>query len=274
MDPRLSVLVLVIGLGAAAYPTLAAEPAPPQLRAYTIEVVAVPCTLVADGVCIAYNGVVPGPTLEVNLGDTIEITLVNRIAETLPARTPENAALVERLSAAPVSWHVHGTAVAPDMDGVAAHPGTNLVASVAEPGGSFTYRTRAAYAGPWHYHDHVLGLDGDEGVERGLFGGLVVRSGAALRPDAVVDLHTLNDGPRGGWANLSAATTDSFELLVVGLEDFIWSVELKDPSGAVVGTVVSAPGLSESILVEDAQPGAYTWRMTGAGTKTGRVVIS
>lgn len=229
-----------------------------------------PCALTDDGVCLAYNGQVPGPTLDVNLGDTLEITLVNRIAETLPPGTP--AELAAHLSAAAVSWHVHGTALATTSDGVAAHPGTELVSSVAEPGGSYTYHARAAFAGPWHYHDHVLGMDGDEGVARGLFGGLVVRTGGAVRPDLVVDLHMLNDGARGGFGNASIG--DDIEILVVGLEDVIWTVEVKDPSGAVVQTVVVGPGMSESVLVEDAVAGKYTWRATGAGTKRGEVVVS
>ena len=271
MDRRLAAALLVAAFAAAAYPTLAAPPGLPTTRDITLEVTALPCTLVADGVCLAYNGRIPGPTLDVNLGDTLRVTLVNRIAETLPPGAPAH------LAAASVSWHVHGTALAASMDGVAAHPGTQLAESVAPPGGSFTYTVRAAYAGAWHFHDHVLGPDGKEGVERGLFGGLIVRSGAAVRPDLVVDLHMLNAGPRVSAANVTDADGDGrreLELLVVGLGDIVWNVELRAPGGEVLGAVVAGPGLSGSILVEDAEVGAYAWRATGAGTKTGKVIVS
>lgn len=274
MDARLLAALVLVGLAAAAYPTLGAPPGVPQERAFTLEVTAVPCADQGDGVCLAYNGQIPGPTLDVNLGDTLVITLVNRIPETIGALT-DDAALVARLSAAPVSWHVHGTAVPNDMDGIDAHEGTNLVRSVAEPSRSFTYRTRAAFAGAWHYHDHVMGFDGAEGVERGLYGGLLVRSGAELRPDHVLDLHLLDEGANGGHdANWTVEAGSSFELLVVGLENIFWTVELRDPSGALLGTTQTGPGLSARFLVEDAQPGAYVWRAVGLGIKTGKVVVS
>lgn len=274
MDARLLAALVLVGLAAAAYPTLGAPPGVPQERAFTLEVTAVPCPQQDDGVCLAYNGQVPGPTLDINVGDTLVITLVNRIPETIGAIT-DDAALVTRLSAAPVSWHVHGTAVPNEMDGIDAHAGTNLVRSVAEPSQTFTYRTRAAFAGAWHYHDHVLGFDGAEGVDRGLYGGLLVRNGAELRPDATLDLHLLDEGANGGrGADATVAAGSSFEILVVGLENILWTVELRAPDGSLVGTTQTGPGLSSRFLVEDAQPGEYAWRAVGLGIKTGKVVVS
>ena len=268
MDQRLLVATLVLGLAAAAYPSLGSAPAGPQVRAFTFEVTAFSCPF-DDGVCLAYNAVVPGPLIDANLGDTLVITLVNRIAATLPEGAPGHLATVD------VSWHVHGTAVPANMDGVSAHEGTQLIESVAKPGGSFTYTTRAAFAGTWHYHDHVIGLDGDEGGHRGLYGSLVVRNGAEPVPDTVLDLHMLDDGANGGRGlNAAVAAGSSFDLVVVGLENILWQVTLTDPSNAIVGTVEAAPGISERIHVDNAVAGTYSWRATGFGTKTGQVVVS
>lgn len=259
--PAFVTIALVVGLGAAAYPALSAEPAPPQLRAFTLEVTAYACP--QEIVCLAYNGVTPGPLLDVNLGDTIQVTLVNRIAQTLPPGAPAH------LATARVSWHVHGTAVSIENDGVGD--------SSAPPGGSFTYTTRAAFAGSWHYHDHVIGTDGDEGTDRGLYGGLIVRTAGEPRPDAVVDLHMLDEGANGGRGldvALDLDGTPSFEMLVVGLENIPWRVTLKDPAGSTVGSADASPGLSGRIRVPDADLGTYRWSATGLGTKSGTVVVS
>lgn len=278
MALRLAALVALLALAAWASPSLGAPPGPPQERAFTLEVTAASCPHKTQGewLCLAYNGQIPGPSLDVNLGDTVQVTLVNRIADTVGA-TNASAATKARLAGAAVSWHVHGTAVPAEMDGIDSHAGTNLVRSVAEPGGSFTYRTRAAFAGAWHYHDHVLGFDGAEGAARGLYGGLLVRNGAELRPDHTLDLHLLDAGANGGrglHATLAADADPSFELLVVGLGNIVWNVELRDPAGALVADTRIGPGMSERILVADAQVGAYTWRAVGLGIKTGEVVVS
>lgn len=257
--PVLALLALLIA--GAATTTLGAPPGPPQTREYAWDVTAVPCAA-GDGVCLAYDGQIPGPMLDVNLGDTVRITLVNRIAETV-ANATEDEALRARLSAAPVSFHVHGTSISAAMDGVAAHPGTQLVESVAAPGGSFTYEFRAAFAGAWHYHDHVLGADGSEGTARGLFGGLIVRSGAEPRPDVVLDLRVHDDGVNAGFGVQQDAVVragDDVDLLVAGLGNRIWTVTIEAPDGATVARLTMAPGLSERVVLRDVAAGAYVWR--------------
>lgn len=259
MDRRVLLLGLVLGLASAAYPALSAPPGPPAVRYYDWDVTATPCGLTDDGVCLAYDGRVPGPTLDVNVGDTLVINLTNRIAETLPAGADASLAIAR------VSWHVHGMSVTLDNDGVGL--------SSAAPGETFQYTARAAFAGDWHYHDHVIGLDGDEGARRGLYGGLIVRSGAEPRADHVFDLHFLDAGANGGRGlNGSVPAGDSFEILVVGLENLPWSVKLKDPAGAQVAAVDTWPGLSERIRVDVAQPGTYAWAARGA--QRGEVIVS
>lgn len=274
MERRLAPLVLVALLLAGTSSTLGAPPGPPQERAFTLDVTALPCPH-GDGVCLAYGGTVPGPTLDINLGDRVALTLVNRIPETVAALDAP-AELKARLAAASVSFHVHGTSLPLSSDGVDAHEGTQLVASVAPPGGSYTYRFRAAFAGTWHYHDHVLGLDGAEGAARGLYGGLVVRGGAEPRADRLLDLHLLDDGPNGGRGlDATSPAGGSFEIVVVGLQNLFWDVELRDPEGARVGAATVGPGMSERLRVDVAQPGAYTWTATwGFEPHAGTVVVS
>lgn len=269
MDPRSSALLLVLGLAAAAYPTMGAPFGPPATREVDLTVTALRC---GGDVCLAYNGQIPGPLIDVNAGDRLVVRLRNQIASTIAAAT-DNATLLASLSAASVSWHVHGTALSAAEDGVASHPGTKLVESVAPPGGSFTYHTRLPFNGSWHYHDHVLGADGGEGVHRGLYGGLVVRSGAELRADAVFDVHLLDD-TSATRRNLSAqvARGSSFELLLVGLENLVWSnVQLRHNGTTVLDSLSLGPGMSERMRVDQALDGVYTVR--GFGQNVARIEV-
>lgn len=280
MDTRWSVLLLVLGLATAAYPTLGAPFGPPATRAIELTVTALRCDdgdadPVADDVCLAYNGQIPGPLLDVNAGDRLVVTLRNEIASTIAAATSDTA-LIARLSTVDVSWHVHGTALSASEDGVASHAGTQLVASVAPPGGSFTYHTRLAFNGSWHYHDHVLGADGAEGIHRGLYGGLIVRSGAEPRADAVLDVHLLDDTDADTRnVSMRVARNTSFEVLIVGLEDLIWSnVQLRhNATGSTpLDTVTVGPGMSDRMRIENALPGVYTVR--GFGQVVGRIEVT
>ncbi len=274
---RLDTVILIVILAALGTGAIGAPPAGPTMREMTWTVTAVTCPS-GDGVCLSYHdGAVPGPTLDVNLGDVVVLHVVNDIPRTLAALGPgpEDA----WLSDASVSFHVHGTALAADKDGIDAHAGTAIVASIARPSESFTYRFRAVFPGTWHYHDHVLGPDGDEGARRGLFGTLIVRSGAEPRADHVLDLHMLDAGANAGAPVQGApiAAGASFEVAVVGLGNQVWRVELEDPNGGLVGTTTVGPGMSSRLRVDVAQPGTYTWVAIGEPVPefhTGTVVVS
>lgn len=252
--PAIALLVLAT---LSATTTFGAPPAAPTTRTFEWDVVALPCageSAPEDGVCLGYAGQVPGPTLDVNLGDTMVVTLRNRIAQTLPASA--DAAL----GASAVSFHVHGTAISAAQDGVMAHEGTQLVESVAHPDGSFTYAFRAAFVGAWHYHDHVMGADGSEGTKRGLFGSLVVRNGAERRPDVVVDLHAHDAGVNLGFpVGPSPTAGDDVEVSVVVLGSYVWTLALLEPDGDVAWERTMGPGESFRVpYVAQAQP--HAWR--------------
>lgn len=115
---------------------------------------------------------IPGPTIEMVEGECLRITLVNRTDRR-------------------VSAHAHGVDYSQDSDG------TPLTRSCVRPGESRDYLWRAhepqtrpdgtirpGSAGYWHYHDHCMGTHhGTVGINRGLFGALIVRRPGEPVPD-------------------------------------------------------------------------------------------
>jgi FtsP/CotA-like multicopper oxidase with cupredoxin domain len=95
----------------------------------------------------AYNGKVPGPTIEANVGDMLVVHPTNALPE-------------------PTSIHWHGLRVPADMDG------TELVQNPIPPGATFEYRFALPDAGTFWYHPHT---NETEQLEKGLHGALVVR---------------------------------------------------------------------------------------------------
>jgi FtsP/CotA-like multicopper oxidase with cupredoxin domain len=102
-----------------------------------------------------FNGMVPGPTIEGRVGDTLVVRLTNRLPE-------------------PTSIHWHGLRVPADMDG------TQLVQNPVQPGQSFEYRFVLPDAGTFWYHPHH---NEPEQLERGLYAALVVRGSDEPRLD-------------------------------------------------------------------------------------------
>jgi FtsP/CotA-like multicopper oxidase with cupredoxin domain len=94
-----------------------------------------------------YNGQVPGPTIEADVGDTLVVELTNALPE-------------------PTSIHWHGLRVPADMDG------TELVQQPIQPGDTFEYRFVVPDAGTFWYHPHT---NETVQLERGLYGALIVR---------------------------------------------------------------------------------------------------
>ena len=91
---------------------------------------------------MGFNGSIPGPLIEAEVGDTIRARLANNLAE-------------------PTTIHWHGLRVPAAMDGTAS------VQPVVEPGESFDYEFTVPDAGTFWYHSHV---NETEQLERGLYG--------------------------------------------------------------------------------------------------------
>jgi suppressor of ftsI len=98
----------------------------------------------------AYNGAVPGPTLELQEGDDVVI----RFRNDLPEET---------------TVHWHGLHLPFDADGSPFHP--------VAPGATYEYRftVRPGSAGTYWYHPHPHHRTGLQ-VARGLYGGVIVRA--------------------------------------------------------------------------------------------------
>ena len=95
-----------------------------------------------------YDGVSPGPMIEAERGDELEVVFTNRLD-------------------VPTTMHWHGIRNLNEMDGV-----PDLTQAAVEPGGSFTYRFPLRDSGAFWYHAHNKGW---EQLARGLYGPLVVR---------------------------------------------------------------------------------------------------
>lgn len=259
----------------------AVEPAETSddVREITVDVAAVPCpegydNEADDDVCLAYDGIIPGPTWVFEAGQRVELTLRHDVTDTVDA-TGADAELADTLAEARYTLHRHGVSTAACEDGVARPQGTQICDSTVGPPGSqapagtVTYEFEAGFPGGWHYHDHALGLDagvttgpvlGAEAEHRGLFGTFLVLEDGAEEPARVFDLHLLDAGPNGGLGlDAQAPAGERFDLLLAGLGDQRWNVELEAPDGDLVGEHELGPGLSRPITVHDAEPGTYEW---------------
>lgn len=103
-----------------------------------------------------YNGQVPGPVIEANVGDVLEVHLENSLPE-------------------PTTIHWHGIRLLAAMDG------TDMVQHPIPPGESFTYRFALPDASTFWYHPHS---NEPVQMERGLYGAIVVRGPNEPRLDA------------------------------------------------------------------------------------------
>jgi FtsP/CotA-like multicopper oxidase with cupredoxin domain len=124
----------------------------------------------------AYNGMVPGPQLRAEVGDTVRIILNNELPE-------------------PTTIHSHGLFVPPDMDGVPV-----ISQPAVMPGETFTYEYTLRNAGSHMYHSHFMA---EHQVPMGLLGAFVVTDpNPTDEPASDVDYAMiLNDGPLGFTIN-------------------------------------------------------------------------
>jgi uncharacterized cupredoxin-like copper-binding protein len=202
---------------------------------------------------MAYNGMVPGPRLDVNLGDKVEIILNNELPE-------------------PTTLHLHGMTVPNDMDGV---PVINQEAIL--PGDSFTYKFTVRNVGSNMYHSHFNAV---AQVPKGLLGAFIVHE-----PDEVaVDqdyVMILNDGPLGFTLNgksfpatepIVAAKGDlvrirymneGLQIHPMHLHGMPQKVIAKDghplENPYMADTVLVGPGERYDVLVEATELGAWAY---------------
>ena len=95
----------------------------------------------------AYNGSVPGPTIQANVGDTVIVHFTNNLPE-------------------PTTVHWHGVETPAKMDG------SHISQLTVQPGATFDYQFEVHRAALNWYHPHVRTFDQ---VEKGLQGALLVK---------------------------------------------------------------------------------------------------
>jgi len=115
----------------------------------------------------AYNGSIPGPTLEAHEGDKVIIHFHNNLPETS-------------------TIHWHGLHIPADMDGSPLHP--------VPPGGSkdYVFTIDPGTAGTFWYHPHPDNRTGFQ-IEKGLYGAIVVRPNHDPLPPLPEKLLILSD---------------------------------------------------------------------------------
>jgi len=101
----------------------------------------------------AYNGQIPGPLIDMSLGQTLRVNFTNNLGE-------------------PTTIHWHGVDAPADMDG------SHISQLTIPDGGTFTYEFEMLTPGMKWYHPHVRT---DYMVEHGLYGPIIVRDAAAER---------------------------------------------------------------------------------------------
>ena len=145
-----------------------------------------------------YNGIVPGPVIKANAGDTLIVNFTNNLPE-------------------PTTIHWHGVRVPADMDGstLSQHP--------IQPGESFRYRFTVDDPSLFWYHPH---LRTDVQVEMGLAGALLVSEEISdtrrphLKPLGKIrqDILILDDIRIGTGGEISLQGDGQLLWLVNGLE--------------------------------------------------------
>jgi len=126
----------------------------PDPSVVEVVLVALPTRVSYDGEHVtavwSYNGSVPGPTIEAEIGDTLVVHFLNLL--------PEGTTV-----------HWHGLELPAEMDG------SHISQDPVPPTGYFRYEFRLLRAATFWYHPHVRT---NEQVEKGLHGALVVRDPA------------------------------------------------------------------------------------------------
>jgi FtsP/CotA-like multicopper oxidase with cupredoxin domain len=212
---------------------------------------------------MTYNGVVPAPAIEVQVGDKVRINFTNKLNES-------------------TSIHFHGIRVPNSMDGV--DPYTQ---PAVEPGGTFTYEFEAVEPAVGIYHSHH---NAQAQVPNGLFGAFLI--GEMPVPQKLVDLGygeitkkvnmVLNDSGTIGLSlnGKSFPATEPYTLKVGEVMEVNYLNEglmahpmhMHQPVGWVIAkdgvpldepipgdTINVAPGERYTVLYKATDPGVWAW---------------
>jgi FtsP/CotA-like multicopper oxidase with cupredoxin domain len=130
---------------------------------------------------------IPGPTIIINQGETVSLTLTNNVScEDWPDMKTD--ATRETPSISQIGVHVHGVHYPTTSDGTPKLVNKIDTQGAECGGGSYTYEWTASpgTVGTWPYHDHTF-TSGQGAEDRGLFGTLIVNP-----PNAGDSVGTIN----------------------------------------------------------------------------------
>jgi len=204
-----------------------------------------------------YNGVVPGPTLRVNVGDKVKVVLTNEL--------PESTAI-----------HFHGIRTPNDMDGV-----PDITQEPVKPGATFTYQFTAQGPAVGMYHSHQ---DAVKQVPDGLAGAFIigeepVPAGVTVSQEFPMMLNdsgtlglTINGKSFPATAPVVAKLGDWIEVHYMNegtmihpmhLHGLVQKVIAKDgfplPQPYDADTVLVGPGERYTVLVHADTAGVWAW---------------
>ncbi|WUH89166.1 multicopper oxidase family protein [Streptomyces sp. NBC_00433] len=217
------------------------------VRRYTLDARTATVTL-ASGKRVAawtFDGKVPGPPVTAVQGDLVEVTLHNVDIAT------------------GVSIHWHGYDVPAAEDGAA-----GLTQEAVTPGHSFVYRFLADQVGTYWYHTHQ---DSNQGVQKGLYGSLVVapRQAKAAPTDLTLPFHTFDGtaviGDRDGVDTRSAAPGSPVRLRVINTDNVTHRFTLAGAPYKLVaadGNDLNTPGTLTRTALSLAAGGRYDLQLT------------
>jgi FtsP/CotA-like multicopper oxidase with cupredoxin domain len=174
-----------------------------------------------------YNGVVPGPTLKVDIGDKVKIVIKNELPES-------------------TSIHFHGLKTPNDMDGV-----PDITQTPVKPGTSFTYAFTAQGPAVGMYHSHQ---DAVTQVPNGLAGAFLigqepVPAGVKVAQELPMMLNDyLNEGVMAHPMHLHGMVQK-----VIAKD----GIPLAQPYEA--DTILVAPGERYTVLIHADAPGVWAW---------------
>ena len=135
---------------------------------------------------MAFNELVPGPTLEAKLGDTVKVHYSNN-------------------TDMDTSIHWHGLRVTPEMDGI-----QQMMGDPVEPGESFDYEFTIVDMGFYWFHTH---MDTATTIEAGLYAPIVLHAPDEVAPDCdmplVLDDVLLEEGSQ----QIAPLDTDMMQLM-------------------------------------------------------------
>jgi len=206
----------------------------------------------------AYNGVVPGPTIKVDPGDSVQVVLHNQLAES-------------------TAIHFHGIITPNAMDGV---PG--ITQDPVDPGQTFVYRfTAQSTPAVGMYHSHQ---DAVKQVPNGLAGAFLIGdeplpAGVTVAQQQIMMLNdsgtlglTINGKSFPGTAPVVANLGDWIEVQYLNEGQMIHPMHLHGLAQMVIAkdgyalatpqledTVTVAPGERYTVLIHADNPGTWAW---------------